>query len=231
MTYPVCTLGLAELCLHSEKKIFIWKITIFLFKCAFKCNNKVNRHHFLHYIHHTLDTWHWKLYLDIFLHCTVSYMGGGIIFAFFSRFFFTDLLNDCREARKNFVPLGFPPNLGPKLSLKAENGQKLSPKYKNRKNFLGTLILTLWTTNGRNFKKNSKKKSLLEPSEVSWGMAKNEVFGHFCQFFWSNPMEISNGTRKFPQIFFCTVVRAWGSKMTIFKPKMAFPPNFSYFWS
>ena len=63
---------------------------------------------------------------------TVSYMGGGgIIFAFFSRFFFTDLLIDRREARKNFEPLGFPPNLGPKLSLKAEKGQKRGPKCKN----------------------------------------------------------------------------------------------------
>ena len=91
-------------------------------------------------------------------HPTVSYMGGGIIFAFFLQFFLTNLLNDCREARKKFVPLGFPPNLGPKLSLKAENGQKWGQKCKNRNFFLGTLTPTQWTTNGRNFKKNSEKK-------------------------------------------------------------------------
>ena len=65
-------------------------------------------------------------------------------------------------------------------------------------------------------KKNRKKKSLLEPSEVGWGMAKNEVFGHFCQFFWSNPMEISNGTRKGPKFFFAQWSGLGGQKWPFF---------------
>ena len=65
-------------------------------------------------------------------------------------------------------------------------------------------------------KKNSEKKSLLEPSEVGWGMAKNEVFGHFCQFFWSNPMEINNGTRKCQKNFLAQWSGQGGSKMAIF---------------
>ena len=159
-------------------------------------------------------------------------MGGGIIFAFFSQFFFTDLLSDCREARKNFVPLGTGPNLGPKLSLKAENGQKWGPKCKNRKNNFRSLFPTQWTTNGRNFKKKLEKKSLLEPLEVGWGMAKNEVFGHFCKFFWSNPMEINYGTRKCPQNFFLHCVQGQGVKNGHFlSQKWFFSPNFSYFWS
>ena len=151
----------------------------------------------------------------------MSYMGGGIIFAFFLQFFFTDLLNDCREARKNFVPLGFPPNLGPKLSLKAENGQKWGPKCKNRKNFLGTLIPTQWTTNGRNFKKNLEKKVSSKALGSGLGYGKKWPF---LPIFWSNPMEISNGTRKYPQNVFCTVVRAGGSKMAIFLAKNSFFP-------
>ena len=73
-------------------------------------------------------------------------------------------------------------------------------------------------------KKKLEKKSLLEPLEVGWGMAKNEVFGHFCHFFWSNPMEINYGTRKCTKNSFCTVVRARGSKMAIFLAKNGFFP-------
>ena len=159
--------------------------------------------------------------------CTVSYMGGGIIFAFFSRFFFTDLLIDCREARKNFVPLGFGLNQGLNLSLKAENGQKWGPKCKNLKKKLGSLIPTQCTTNGRNFKYNWKKKSLLEPSEVGWGMAIFLIFANFFgQILWISIMGPENA-----QIFFSQWSGLGGSKMAIFQPKMVFSPYFSYFLS
>ena len=73
-------------------------------------------------------------------------------------------------------------------------------------------------------KKNRKKKSLLEPVEVGWGMAKNEGFGHFCQFFWSNPMEINYGTRKCPPNFFFHSGQGWGVKNGHFLAKNGFFP-------
>ena len=80
-------------------------------------------------------------------------------------------------------------------------------------------------------KKNSEKKSLLEPSEVGWGMAKIEVFGHFCHFFGQVLWKSIMGPENAPPNFFCTVVRAGGSKMAIFLAKNGFfPPHFSYFW-
>ena len=80
-------------------------------------------------------------------------------------------------------------------------------------------------------KKNWKKKSLLEPSEVGWGMAKNEVFGHFCEFFRSNPMEINYGTRKCPPNFFLHCGQGQGVKNGHFLAKNGFFPYFGYFWS
>ena len=159
-------------------------------------------------------------------------MGGGIIFAFFSRFFFTDLLSDCREARKNFVPLGTGPNLGPKLSLKAENGQKWGPKCKNRKNNFRSLFPTQWTTNGRNFKKKLEKKVPSRALGSGLGYGQKWGFWPFLPIFLVKSHGNQLWDQKMPHKFY---FEQWsgpgGQKWPFLKAKIFFPPNFSFFWS